>query len=99
MEQKFKVGDCVRLFWCDSATAALFETDHTVDRVFQGGSVALQDRIGFFHPRQLELIERPKKLVKKKMWFPGLKEIPNPGDIIKYETFAWFEIEVECESD
>lgn len=67
---EFKVGDRVSVFYVNQNI--LQEEIGTVLFVIPGGGLSIEGsdklRGRYFHPRQCDLVERPKKTVKKKMW-------------------------------
>lgn len=97
-EQTFKVGDTIRVFLnsqtdCYEAltkVAAICPSTSMLTTYFVAVDISGERR--YFHPRQCELIERPKKMVKKKVW----TYVANTKD----ELTSWnhvFPIQIEAE--
>jgi hypothetical protein len=65
-EPAFKVGDMVKVFYANTTYGA-FEGQGRILAV-QREAFQVEGYNAWFHPRQLELISRPKRTVKKTMF-------------------------------
>lgn len=94
----FKAGDTVLV--CEAGGTGLHNIGkYVVDEVSLAGMLRLHDRGDFnswVHPCQCELIDRPKKTAKAKVWVPFKWEKPS-HILLSGMAPEWGQIEVEVE--
>ncbi len=97
---EFKVGDKVKVFEA-SDIGGSYEGNYFIAEIGSFGMIRLHDKgttDGWVHPRQCELLERPKKTVKKTMWVWASEKKPLQrvfGDGRYFSVQVEAEVEVE----